>query len=278
MQRTLWRHHLLDIAGRSWLHYGILKYNVGNAKRMSAKLPASSDVSMSSRRMAPFEYRGHDILDLLKRAKNYNRWLTDQVLAAKPPGARKIIDLGAGRGTFAEMLRARGLEIDCVEPDPENQGLLREIGFPVQATINEQEIESIDYIYTLNVLEHVPEDKELVRAIFSRLRRGGRLFVFVPAFPLLWSRLDDHVQHQRRYRRGPLVAMLCQAGFVVVRSRYADCLGFFAALLFGHSGTPKISPRSLWIYDRLLFPVSRFLDLVLGGRFGKNVLAVCRKP
>jgi SAM-dependent methyltransferase len=226
----------------------------------------------------PFEYRGHDILDLLKRARNYNRWLTDQVIAAKPPRARKIIDLGAGRGTFAEMLRARGIEIDCVEPDPKNQGVLRDLGFAVQTTINEHEPESIDYVYTLNVLEHVREDEELVRAVFSRLRRGGRLFVFVPAFPLLWSRLDDHVEHQRRYRRGPLVTMLSRAGFVVLRCGYADCLGFFAALLFRRTGAPEISPRSLWIYDRMLFPMSRFLDLGLGHLFGKNVLAVCRKP
>jgi len=244
---------------------------------MSSK-PASLQPLPPSTASSRFRYRGHDLLDLLTGARNYNRWLTDQVIAAKPSQAAKIVDLGAGRGTFSEMLRARGLAIDCVEPDPENQAALRELGFQVQTTIDEQEAESIDYVYTLNVLEHVPEDEELVRAVFSRLRPGGRLFIFVPAFSVLWSRLDDHVEHQRRYRRAPLVAMLHRAGFVVVRSRYADCLGFFAALLFGRGGTPKISPRSLWIYDRLLFPASRFLDPVLGHLFGKNVLAVCRKP
>ena len=215
---------------------------------------------------------------MLKGARNYNRWLIDQVIAAKPTPAVKIADLGAGQGTFAEVLRARGLVIDCVEPDPKNQAILRELGFRVHATINEQETDSVDYVYMLNVLEHVPEDEELVRAIFSRLRRGGRLFIFVPAFPLLWSRLDDHIEHQRRYRRGPLTAMLRRAGFDVLRCRYADCLGFFAALLFRHSGKVEISPRTLWIYDRLLFPVSRFLDPVLGHIFGKNAVAVCQKP
>ena len=244
---------------------------------MSSK-PASLQPLPPSAAGSSFHYRGHDVLDLLKGARNYNRWLTGRVIAAKPPQAAKIVDLGAGRGTFAEMLRARGLGIDCVEPDQENQATLRALGFPVQTTIDEHEAESIDYVYALNVLEHVPEDEELVRAVFSRLRRGGRLFIFVPAFPLLWTSLDDHVEHQRRYRRAPLVAMLRRAGFVVVRSRYADCLGFFAALLFGRSGKVEISPRSLWIYDRLLFPVSRFLDPVLGRLFGKNALAICRKP
>jgi len=215
---------------------------------------------------------------LLKEARNYNRWLADQVIAAKPPGAAKIADLGAGRGTFAEMLRARSLEVDCVEPDPENQVILRQGGFSVEATMDEHEPESIDYVYTLNVLEHVPDDGALVRAVFSRLRKGGRLFIFVPAFPILWSRLDDYVEHQRRYRRAAMVAMLHRAGFVLERARYADCLGFFAALLFGRSAKAEISPRSIWFYDRLFFPVSRFFDPLLGRFFGKNLAVICRKP
>jgi hypothetical protein len=215
---------------------------------------------------------------LLKEARNYNRWLTAQVVAAKPAGAVKIADLGAGRGTFAEMLRAHGLEIDCVEPDPENQIILRKSGFAVQATMDEHDPESIDYVYTLNVLEHVPADEALAGLVFSRLRCRGQLFIFVPAFPILWSSLDDYVEHQRRYRRAPMLAMLRRAGFVVERARYADCLGFFAALLFGRSANAEISPRSIWLYDRLLFPVSKFLDPLLGLFFGKNLAVICRKP
>ena len=202
----------------------------------------------------------------------------DQVIAAKPAHAAKIADLGAGRGTFAEMLRARGLKVCCVEPDPENQTSLRRLGFRVEAAMEEHEPESLDYVYTLNVLEHVPDDEALVRTVFSCLRGGGRLFIFVPAFPVLWSRLDDYVEHQRRYRRAPMVAMLRRAGFILEHTRYADCLGFFAALFFGCRAEVEISPRSIWLYDRLLFPVSRFLDPVLGHFFGKNLAVRCRKP
>lgn len=227
---------------------------------------------------ATFQYRGHDILDLLKEARNYNRWLTDQVFAAKPLRAVKIADLGAGRGTFAEMLLARGLKIDCVEPDPENQAILRAQGFSVRSAIEEFEPDSLDYIYTLNVLEHVPDDEALVRAAFSRLRSGGRLFVYVPAFPILWSLLDDYVQHQRRYRRVSMTAMLRRTGFALEWARYADALGFFAAFIFARRNETTISPSSIRFYDRFLLPVSRFLDPVVGHFFGKNLAVVCRKP
>jgi SAM-dependent methyltransferase len=155
---------------------------------------------------------------------------------------------------------------------------LSEKGLRVTAELEELEPGSCDYVYTLNVLEHVPNDEALVRAVFSRLRNGGRLFVFVPAFPILWSRLDDHVEHQRRYRRVEMVAMLRRAGFVVERARYADCLGFFAALVFGRTATVEISPGSVWVYDRVLFPMSRLLDPLLGHFFGKNLAVLCRRP
>ncbi len=214
---------------------------------------------------------------MLKEARNYNRWLVTQVVAARPPGAAEVLDLGAGRGTFAEVLRDRGFEVNCVEPDPENQVVLREKGFRVRAAMDEHQPGSCNYVYTLNVLEHVRNDEALVRSVFSRLRGGGRFFVFVPAFPILWSSLDDHVEHQRRYRRAPMLAMLRRAGFVVERARYADCLGFFAALLFGRAAGAGISPRNIWFYDRLLFPLSRFLDPILGRFFGKNLAVICRK-
>ncbi|HSH37747.1 MAG TPA: class I SAM-dependent methyltransferase [Chthoniobacterales bacterium] len=238
--------------------------------------PASL-TSTSSPSTPLFEYRGHDLLDLLRGASNYNGWLTNQVLEAKPPHAESVVDLGAGRGTFSEMLRERGLEIACVEPDAANQALLRERGFTVWSGMEEMPPSTVDYVFTLNVLEHVPDHEALVRAVFSSLRPGGRLFIFVPAFPVLWSRLDDYVEHQRRYRRKAMVEMLRRTGFAVEKARYADSLGFFAALLFGRNASARISARSIWVYDRLLFPVSRFLDPLLGNFFGKNLAVVCRK-
>ncbi len=176
------------------------------------------------------------------------------------------------------MLRARGLQIECVEPDAANQALLRELGFTVHTGMEDIAAGEVDYVFTLNVLEHVPDHEALVQAVFSTLRAGGRLFIFVPAFPVLWSRLDDYVEHQRRYRRRSMVEMLRRSGFVVERARYADSLGFFAALLFGRNASVQISARSIWVYDRLLFPLSRFLDPLLGNFFGKNLAVVCRKP
>ena len=226
----------------------------------------------------PFTYRGLDILELLKEARNYNNWLADQVLAACPGGAQRIIDLGAGCGTFSLLVKERGLNVQCIEPDATNAALLKQAGLPVEEDLSATAPASLDFIFTLNVLEHVPEDEALLTQAFEHLRPGGVLYIFVPAFPLLWSSLDDHVEHQRRYRRRPLVEMLQRVGFTVDCARYADSLGFFAALGFGTKRGAQLTARKIKIYDRILFPASLVLDRLVCGTFGKNLAVTCSKP
>ncbi len=52
------------------------------------------------------------------------------------------------------------------------------------------------------------------------IRRGGRLYVTVPAFSALWSREDELVGHHRRYRLGTLGRRLAEAGFAVDYGTY----------------------------------------------------------
>src|SRR5262249_49907789 len=140
---------------------------------MFVEPPASPPTTAQSSLRPQFQYRGHDILDLLKEARNYNLWLIDQVIAARPANATHPVDLGAGRGTFSQLFRQKGFQVDCVEPDPENQTELRRLGFCVHGDLDQVGPDSLDYVFTLNVLEHVPADEKLVRQVFSRLRRGG---------------------------------------------------------------------------------------------------------
>ena len=113
----------------------------------------------------------------------------------------------------------------------------------------------------------------------SRLKPGGVLLVYVPAFPLLYSSMDRKVGHVRRYRHGRLVGLLGAAGLKVEFISHQDCLGFFAGLLFKLIGndTGTFDRRSLVAYDRYVFPLSRRLDRLAGMFFGKNLLAVGRR-
>jgi len=224
-------------------------------------------------------YTGVENLESMREAERYNRFLVDLVLRYQV-GSGPALDFGAGAGTFAELLRARGLDVRCLEPDPHLQARLADQGLSVIGSAAEIADNSIDYVYSLNVLEHIEDDQAAVAEIHRVLRPGGLLLLYVPAFQILYSSMDERVGHIRRYRRRGLVDLVRTAGFDVCRSAYADCVGFVAALVYrwfgDRSGT--ISPRQVRNYDRLVFPLSRSLDYICDKAFGKNVYLVAEKP
>lgn len=222
------------------------------------------------------EYVGTDNLDIMHLAKNYNRLLVRQVLRLTKPEDR-ILDFGAGTGTFADLLRQDGRNVDCFEIDATHQARLRELGFTVISRV--EDLGTYDCIYSFNVLEHIPDDAEALRTMHRCLQPNGVLALFVPAFQLLFSSMDRKVGHLRRYRRSSLARLVKEAGFEIISSSYADSLGFFASLLYKAVGSRRgdLSPSSILLYDRAIFPVSRRLDLGLGRLLGKNVMLAAKK-
>lgn len=224
------------------------------------------------------EYTGLDILETLREARVYNRYLTD-LCAKGAGGARHALDFGAGIGTFSELIRERGYRVRCVESDAYLVECLREKGFETFTELAELRDESEDYIFSLNVFEHIEDDRSVLRALAAKLRRGGRILIYVPAFESLWSGMDDRVHHYRRYTRARLEDLVSSAGLQVEECRYADSLGYLAALVFKFFGRRdgRLSSAAVRTYDRLAMPLSIALDKIIAGSFGKNVYAICRK-
>jgi hypothetical protein len=136
-------------------------------------------------------------------------------------------------------------------------------------------------VYSVNVLEHISDDEGTLTELHAKLCPGGRLLLYVPAFQVLYSSMDEKVGHHRRYRMGALAAVAVRAGFEVERMDYADCLGFFVTVLYRLIGSRRgdISPTSVRIYDRFVFPLSRLLDRAgASRRLGKNLSMTLRRP
>jgi hypothetical protein len=173
------------------------------------------------------------------------------------------------------------MQVVCVELDPVLRARLQEQGFQVYADIGSVADQSQEFIYSLNVLEHIEDDEGTLSVLFSKLKPGGRFFLYVPAFQILFSSMDTKIGHYRRYHRSGLLRIIRRAGFVVERAEYADSLGFFITLLYRAVGSRKgnVSRTPLRIYDRVIFPVSRVLDRMGCSRlFGKNLWVVARRP
>ncbi len=224
-------------------------------------------------------YTGVDNLEVMLEARNYNAYLVDQVLA-NARGVDVAVDFGAGIGTFDRALRERGMQVVCIEPEAILQARLRKEGFTVFGMLDELGAAEAEYIFSLNVLEHIEDDVGALREIYRSLVPGGRLYLFVPAFELLYSSMDRKVGHHRRYRKRSLIGKLHGVGFRVESARYADSLGFLASLLYQWFGNKNgdLNPSAIRIYDRLVFPISRGCDVLLSSILGKNLAITAVRP
>jgi hypothetical protein len=134
-----------------------------------------------------------------------------------------------------------------------------------------------DSVVLINVLEHVKEDVELLRAARTLLRDGGALLLFVPALPWLFGSLDRLVGHERRYTASSLEAVVARAGFRLESTRYVDILGVLPWFVTGRVlRARRFDEMSARIYDRVVVPLGRLLEQRLSPRWGKNLSCVAR--
>jgi SAM-dependent methyltransferase len=72
-----------------------------------------------------------------------------------------------------------------------------------------------DLIGLFDVLEHLPNDRQVLRDIHAMLKTGGALLLTVPAHPLLWSYFDEACYYCRRYELSELQSKLICTGYRV---------------------------------------------------------------
>ncbi len=234
------------------------------------------------------EYAGRD-LESMDFARNYHRWILDLFA---PHLGRRLVEVGAGTGSFSELLLERAPEsLALVEPSAEmHRRLVERVGGPRTGTrvrafndtfagaaagIREERPDSVIYV---NVLEHVEDDEAELRAVRDALAPGGRLFVFVPAFAWLYGSFDRQVGHKRRYTRGGLNAKCARAGFRVLKSVYFDAAGVLPWWVkYRLLRSEEMEPAAVRFYDRFCVPALRRAEALVPPPLGKNVLLVAEK-
>jgi SAM-dependent methyltransferase len=213
----------------------------------------------------------------MEGAGAYNDWVFERAL---PHLGRRVLDAGAGIGTFTE-LAAEGREVVAVEPDPEQLASLRErVVGQANVQVVEGTIEDVsgtfDSILCLNVLEHISDDRGTLRRLHGLLAPGGSLLLLVPAHPALYGGIDRAVDHQRRYTKAGLSECLREAGFTVAELRLVNPLGalgwFVSSRVLKREQIPE---GPLRVYDKLV-PALRMLDRVDVG-VGLSVWAVAQR-
>jgi SAM-dependent methyltransferase len=73
-----------------------------------------------------------------------------------------------------------------------------------------------DVVGAFDVLEHVEEDEVVLSQMFRATKPDGGILVTVPQHHFLWSVVDEHAFHKRRYSRRELMHKVEQVGFHIV--------------------------------------------------------------
>jgi SAM-dependent methyltransferase len=147
-------------------------------------------------------------------------------------GSRRVLDIGAGDGYFAGCLAAAmdpGSTVVCSDLNYTDQHLRRfsSTAAPGVSFVKQPPPGPFDLLVFLDVIEHVPDDRELLTASAARyLGPGGAILVSVPAYSLLYTRHDQYVGHYRRYRPAGLRRVVGDCGFQLVAAG-----GLFHSLL-----------------------------------------------
>ena len=233
-------------------------------------------------------YPGKD-LEAMSFAVKYHRWLLDEF---RQYIGKNIVEVGAGKGSFSEMLLDTGPEsLSLVEPSEMFYDLERNISARVNGTrvglfhsIFEAASPSItantrpDTIIYVNVLEHIENDSREIELIRDSLDDGGRCLIFVPAMRALFSEFDRDLGHFRRYGKSELEKKVEDAGFKILKSKYFDFAGvapWFVKYRILRSRT--LGGGAVSLYDNLVVPIMRHVESVVSPPIGKNILLVAEK-
>jgi len=208
----------------------------------------------------------------------------------QPPPNAQILEIGCGTGHNLEMLSRFG-RVTATELDPDARALAtKRLGREVQPTalpdLSAFPERGFDLIALLDVLEHVADDHSALKAIWARLKPGGRLILTVPANPWMWSAHDVAHHHHRRYRRAQLERLAGDAHYEI------DLLSPFNTILFPliaaargagkilgrESADDSMPPEAVNSLLRRLFALESRLVGRIPLPFGVSLVAVLRRP
>ena len=234
------------------------------------------------------EYIGKD-LEAMNFAVNYHRWILEII---KPLLGKRLVEVGAGTGAFSELLLETAPEtLSLVEPSEMVDELRINItaqkhptGVTVFSNIFAEVAEQIrieqspDSVIYINVLEHIEDDRLELETAHRTLRDKGRIFIFVPALPLLYSEFDKQIGHFRRYRKNELIEKCRNAGFRPILSNYFDISGILPWLVkYRLFKSTRMGGGAIRIYDKFVVPFAKPLETFFTPPIGKNLLIVAEK-
>jgi ubiquinone/menaquinone biosynthesis C-methylase UbiE len=207
------------------------------------------------------------------------------------PKGSTILDIGCGTGSFAKGI-SEDYIVHCLDTSPLALKYCKMRGLQNLYNCTVQEFQPLDLkintVTMLDVLEHIEDDRSVVRRVYELLEVNGYFVATVPAYKWLWSGHDVLHQHWRRYRSNEIINILKKEGFRILYHTYFDTLLFPVAALkriiqkFFNINNKNIEPVDPVpnIINKIftgIFSIERYLIPKIKFPFGLSILVVAVK-
>jgi len=152
---------------------------------------------------------------------------------------QRLLDVGAGSGFFSRHLleKTAARSALCVDIGYERE---RDDQVGAKPVLYRRDcvMTDCDLVLMMDVLEHVDDDRGLVRHYAAKVPSGAHFLVTVPAFRFLWSGHDVFLEHKRRYRLSEIESALRDAGLAIVKGAY------YFGFVFPLAASVRLATRS----------------------------------
>jgi SAM-dependent methyltransferase len=157
-----------------------------------------------------------------------HRFLLTALLRNEASPTFSAIDLGAGCGGWIDYLQHRIPERLAEVAVADSSEIALRYAKRVLQNVDAYQVDLMslgwqdrwDVAFLLDVIEHCPDDRGIVREAAKILKPGGKLFITTPALDFFWSYNDEYAKHLRRYDKKRLQKLADESGLILRDARY----------------------------------------------------------
>jgi 2-polyprenyl-3-methyl-5-hydroxy-6-metoxy-1,4-benzoquinol methylase len=238
--------------------------------------------------MESIDMYGYQALERMAEAPRFNHWMYETI---GPFLNGKILEIGSGIGNLSAYFIKDGKNISLSDYDENYVNFLKkryheksdsEIFHLDLSTKNFTKkyyhlVDTYDAVFLLNVLEHIEDDKAAIINCAYLLKPGGILLVLVPAYSILFSKMDKLLGHYRRYTLCSLKQTLDTSILLKVeKGFYFNLLGICGWSWNKIFCQAEISKSKISLFNNLV-PFAKLVDNLFFRSIGLSVIAIAKK-
>ena len=196
---------------------------------------------------------------------------------------KNVAEVGPGSGLTVKKYINQCKHIDLYEPNKKLfkhlKNKLKNKKILIKNTVFKKNLKKYDTIIALDVLEHIKDDKNEIKKLYTSLNKEGHLIINVPAFDFLYSEFDKSIGHFRRYNKKNLQKKIEALKFSKCRLFYYDSIGFILSLIskiFLKKKYKKNFQNKIQLWN-FLIPISKVVDFFILNIFGKSLCVIIKK-